>query len=113
MRLPLFLLVTSWLSGCNPCGVVWNDKCEKLCCQVSRVLEECENQNWAWSDIGALDKDDFTRQCFQDWDDITANLTTYENQQAVEVCDTTLSTLVDDADLTCDDVLSVYLQASF
>ena len=113
MRLYPFLLLSSWLVGCSPCGVVWNDKCEKLCCRVTRVLDECVNENWAWSDVGALDKEDFTRQCFQDWDDLTANLTTYGNQQAAEVCDTTLDTLAEDAEFTCDDVLSVYLQANF
>ena len=100
-------------AACSPCGVVWNDKCEKLCCRVTRVLEECETENWAWSDFGAVDKDDFSRQCFQDWDDLTATLTTYENQQAIEVCDTTLDSLAEESDITCDDVLSAYLQAGF
>ena len=107
-----------FLSACSPCGVIWNDKCEKLCCRVSKLLEECETPGWTWADLGASDRDDFTRQCFQDWDDLASNLTTYENQQAIQVCDTSRNALdvevdTDTAGLSCDDVLAIYLEGQW
>ena len=77
------------ITGCSAPCVVWNDQCESLCCDVGTFLEEsCREQSWTWSDLGAIDRASFIRQCIRDWDDLNSDLTTYEAQQAIEVCDT-------------------------
>ena len=102
------------LVGCgNPCGVVWNDQCEKLCCQVAKTLDECDSESWTWMDLGASNKDEFVRNCFQDWDDLNGDLTTYEAQQAIQVCDTTRESIeYESGDAQCDELLGIYLQSS-
>ena len=102
------------LSGCgNPCGVIWNDNCEKLCCQVAKSLEECESESWSWSDLGAADRDEFARNCIQDWDDLNGDLTTYEAQQAIQVCSTTRESIENEETASqCDDLLGIYLQSN-
>ena len=65
---------------------MWVSRCEKLCCVVADELEPCIDATFSWSDLGAIDRDDYVRQCFAQWDDASAGLTAYEIQQATLVC---------------------------
>jgi hypothetical protein len=77
------------LGACGPpCSdaAIWVSRCESLCCEVADALEGCVDARFTWSDLGAADRDDFVRQCFAQWDDVSVDLTAYELQQATLVC---------------------------
>jgi len=79
---------------------------------VAKSLEQCASDSWSWSDLGAESKDAFVKQCLQNWDDMSGDLTTYEAQQAIEVCETSRETIdPESSDLQCDEILGIYLQS--
>jgi hypothetical protein len=80
----LFLLIG--LAGCSPCGgfAVFQGACERVCCEVADKVDVCEQVTYA--DLDALDRDDFVRACTGGWTSTSADLTSYELQEATESC---------------------------
>ena len=108
----LLIAAATGLAGCtDPCGAVssaLDTRCEKLCCDVADALQTCIDQGTAsltWSDVGAEDRRDFARQCADDWDRASADLTAYELQEATAVCRDSRESL-DEAQ--CDTLRALY-----
>lgn len=107
----LLLLVALSLGCSDPCsglGAALDARCERLCCDVGAALETCiegGRTSLTWSDVGAVDRRDFARQCSDDWDRTSADLTAYELQEATGVCQDTRKDL--DA-LDCEALGALY-----
>jgi hypothetical protein len=88
-------------------------RCDRLCCDVAETLDGCIDATLTWNDLGATDADDFARQCADDWDRTSADLTAYELQEATDVCRDVRDVVADldptDPD-TCDQVRALYAE---
>ncbi|NCG20699.1 MAG: hypothetical protein GWP91_16950 [Rhodobacterales bacterium] len=85
------------------------DKCEQLCVQTAARIDECKPESLSWADLGARGKNDFANACREDWSRLSAELTTSDLREALEVCDETLPSLLALSGLTCDEVNALYL----
>ena len=105
------LTASMGLAGCSdPCGALavgLDSRCEKLCCDVAERLQGCidDGAELSWSDVGAADRTDFARQCGNDWDRTSGDLTAYELQEATRVCGETRDGI--DA-LDCEALTALY-----
>jgi len=85
----VLLLTTACTDPCGAVASALDSRCEKLCCDVADALQACmadDPGSLTWSDVGASDRRDFARQCADDWDRTSAELTAYELQEATAVC---------------------------
>ncbi|MCA9568526.1 MAG: hypothetical protein KC656_11820 [Myxococcales bacterium] len=92
------LLAGNVLSGCG-------DACERLCRETSLRLASCIDGSTTWADLGARNRVDFVDQCQAAWDRTSAELTTSDLGEAVEICAEGHDTL---ATLTCDEIRLLY-----
>ena len=104
------------LAACgNTCGAlgVLASRCDRLCCDVAATLDGCVDDTLTWDDLGAADADDFARQCSDDWDRTSADLTAYELQEATEVCRDVrdkVGALDPNAPETCEQIRALYAE---
>lgn len=112
----LAILTGLLLSGCGPpCNIaaVWTSRCDRLCCEVADSVEPCIDDVFTWSDLGSSDRQDFVRQCFDQWSEARADLTSYELQQATLVCRDVrreISRIPADAPDRCEEIRSLYAE---
>ncbi|TVQ92804.1 MAG: hypothetical protein EA397_06540 [Deltaproteobacteria bacterium] len=104
------------LSACGPpCSVaaIWTSRCDRLCCHVADAIEPCIDQTFVWADLGSSDRDDFVRQCFDQWSEARADLTSYELQQATLVCRDVrreIQRIPEDEPGRCDEIRALYAE---
>lgn len=97
-------LVGLLLAG-SGCGFLLADRCEELCTEVSLALEECMGPSTSWGDLGARSQPQWARECRQDWDRASNDLTSRELELALDEC---LDTREQLETWSCDEVMALY-----
>ncbi len=97
----LLCLTATSAGGC----AVLNDRCERLCIDVSLRLDACMDPGMGWEDFDARSRLEYANDCRRDWQTSSNALASRELELALLVCGDTRDQL--DA-WTCDEVMSLY-----
>jgi hypothetical protein len=92
------------LAGCAPQDLL-RDRCERLCRDAGQAIESCRTGSMSWEDLGASGLDNWVEQCREDWNDVSADLTSRELELALDECELAADEV---GFLTCDEIVSMY-----
>ena len=107
MKTLYIFLISFFLSACR------SDPCLNLCQDMRDKIAVCISTTpMEWSDFGAVRGNDFQNNCDQEWSQTRGELEVRVLEDVYEQCKATQKTIKRE-DLTCDEIMALYLAPVF